>query len=308
MWSSALQLRGSLSSGTMETPHTATLSLKTHTVWRQWRLALSLSLSPSLYDPDISLLQECQNDTHPAVPELRKQRIRVYRTTRLVQLDGCQTSFIYRLEAYLIIDNVTEEDSGEYIFNTTVTHAGFAPITATRNVNVSISMSHSPLLLSLSYSLSLSLSLTLSLSLSLSLSTDCQHFPERANCSALSLSVGRGNSSHWDCVLTDHPAANLLLLQNKTTVIHPSKPGTTCGKSSQVIFYMEETKKHTCYSYFKVFVLLCSANTTMVGEYSITNSSGGHAPGSRVVVNLVQDPHIIGITPSSSVSLLICEP
>ena len=70
---------------------------------------------------------------------MRQERIRTYRTTRVVELDGCQSSFFYRLETYLIIDNATAEDSGEYIFNSTVTHTGSDPITVARSVNVSIS-------------------------------------------------------------------------------------------------------------------------------------------------------------------------
>ena len=55
-----------------------------------------------------------------------------------MQLDGCQSSFFYRLEIYLVVDNATAEDSGEYIFNTTVTHTGASPITVSRTVNVSV--------------------------------------------------------------------------------------------------------------------------------------------------------------------------
>ena len=95
--------------------------------------------SLSYFDIFVSSSQECQNDTHPEAAQLRKERVRAYRTTRVVQLDGCQTNFIYRVEAYLIVDQVTEEDSGEYIFNTTIIHTGFSPITVTRSVNVSIS-------------------------------------------------------------------------------------------------------------------------------------------------------------------------
>lgn len=82
--------------------------------------------------------QECINDTHPDAPSLRQQRIRVYRTTRIIDLDGCRTSRINRLECYLIVDNVREEDSGEYSLNVTVTPPGFSSITVTRSVNASI--------------------------------------------------------------------------------------------------------------------------------------------------------------------------
>ena len=62
----------------------------------------------------------------------------MYRTTRIIDLDGCQTRPINRLECYLIIDNVGEDDSGEYSLNVTVVPPGFSPITVTRNVNASI--------------------------------------------------------------------------------------------------------------------------------------------------------------------------
>ena len=77
-------------------------------------------------------------DTHSEADLLRQKRIRAYRTTRVVQLDGCQSSFFYHLDAYLVVDNTTVEDSGEYIFNSTVTHTGALPITITRSVNVSV--------------------------------------------------------------------------------------------------------------------------------------------------------------------------
>jgi hypothetical protein len=84
-------------------------------------------------------VEECRYDPHPNAVSLRQGRIKAYRTTRIVQLDGCQTGFIYRLETYLIIENTTEKDSGEYIFNMTSTHASHSPITVARGVNVSIS-------------------------------------------------------------------------------------------------------------------------------------------------------------------------
>ncbi|CAI8045529.1 hypothetical protein GBAR_LOCUS25183, partial [Geodia barretti] len=204
----------------------------------------------------VSLHEECQNDTHPGAVLLRQERIRAYRTTRVVELDGCQASFFYRLETYLIIDNATAEDSGEYIFNLTVTHTGSDPITVARSVNVSISCENRP--------------------------------PDRVNCSSLSPSVYKGNNSYWECTLTDHPGANLVLVLNKTTVLQPSKPGTTCRNRSEVVFYVEPTPKHTCYSKFKMVVFVCSADYSLVGEYSVRNSSGHRAPGNSVFVKVVE--------------------
>ena len=86
----------------------------------------------------LSSSQECHNDTHPEAAQLRKERVRAYRMTRPVTLD-CQANYTYLTEAYLIVDRVTEEDSGEYIFKTNITYLWFPPIIAIRSVNVSIS-------------------------------------------------------------------------------------------------------------------------------------------------------------------------
>lgn len=85
------------------------------------------------------MFQECHNDTHPEDSTLREQRIRAYRSTR-IRLDGCQIPLLYRLECYLIIDNVTVEDEGEYIFNTTTHYIGYPPINVARSVNISITI------------------------------------------------------------------------------------------------------------------------------------------------------------------------
>ena len=70
-----------------------------------------------------------------------KNRIRVYRTTRIFTLDGCQSATLYRLKSYLIIDNVTDMDNGEYTFNVTVTGSGYSSNTDTRSVNITSGMS-----------------------------------------------------------------------------------------------------------------------------------------------------------------------
>ena len=86
----------------------------------------------------------------------------MYCTMRTIDLDGCQTRPINRLECYLIVDNVGEDDSGEYSLNVTVVPPGFSPITVTRNVNASIGRcTLQYVICSLPPSLSLSLSLSL---------------------------------------------------------------------------------------------------------------------------------------------------
>ena len=54
-------------------------------------------------------------------------------------MDGCQTKLTYRLISYLIIDNMTEEDSGLYTFSSTTTYHGYPPIYQSHYVNVSVS-------------------------------------------------------------------------------------------------------------------------------------------------------------------------
>ena len=83
----------------------------------------------------------CRSDTHPEASILRQQRIRAYRTTRIIDLNGCRTSRINRVKSYLIIDNAGEEDGGEYTLNVTVTHPDFTPTTVFHSVNTSIDTS-----------------------------------------------------------------------------------------------------------------------------------------------------------------------
>ena len=89
-----------------------------------------------------SLWQECRNDTHPDARPLRQQRIRAYRTTRIIRLEGCQTANRYRLETYLMVDNVGIGDAGQYTFNLTATHSGYTGANVARSTNVSISRSY----------------------------------------------------------------------------------------------------------------------------------------------------------------------
>ena len=98
---------------------------------------LSLSLSHELS------VQQCQNDSHLGAADLMTNRIRIYLTTRIFTLDGCQSHTVYRIKSlgYLIIDNVTDMDNGEYTFNVTVTASGYSSITDTRSVNVTSGMS-----------------------------------------------------------------------------------------------------------------------------------------------------------------------
>ena len=111
---------------------------------------------------------------------------------------------------------------------------------------------------------------------------------DRVNCSHRSQSVYKGNNSYWDCTLVDEPQANLVLVLNKTIILQPSKPGTSCRNDSEVIFYVEQTQIHTCFGRFKVIVLVCSADYSMMGEYSVRTSGGSGAPGSTVVVKVLE--------------------
>ena len=54
-------------------------------------------------------------------------------------MDGCQTKLLYRVVSYLIIDNMTEEDSGLYTFSIITTYHGYPPIHQSRYVDVSVS-------------------------------------------------------------------------------------------------------------------------------------------------------------------------
>jgi hypothetical protein len=235
-------------------------------------------------------LEECRSDPRHHAEFLRQERIRVYLTTQTVQLDGCQTSYIYRLQCYIVIDNVTAEDSGEYVLCMTTTYTGLSPITVTRSVDVSVSTfpgSH-----------------CFHYRLMSSPTAGCQAVPTEAICSSQALSVYGGESEQWECELTDVPAASLSLVFNRMVVLPPSEPETGCGERNQVIYWVTEEPVHFCYNRFKVRVLICWASSEEEGQYSISSSSssGDLVPGTSVSVELEQEAPVNAsiITPIST--------
>ena len=83
------------------------------------------------------IIQDCIKDNHPDVTFLRQQRVCVYQVTRAVNLEACQRSLLYEIECFLIVDNVQNEDSGEYAINVTSIHH-LSSFSIIRSVNVSI--------------------------------------------------------------------------------------------------------------------------------------------------------------------------
>ena len=130
----------------MGTKITVTLFLRIHFAIHTLRYALlgsTLSMQLSMLQTLVYIIyspQECHNDTHPDAPTLRKQRIRAYSSKIDDNTDICLTGGVYRLQCYLIIDNVGEEDGGEYTLNVTTKYNRVHTFTASRSVNTSISM------------------------------------------------------------------------------------------------------------------------------------------------------------------------
>ena len=74
-------------------------------------------------------------DTHTDAPRKRLRRVRSYFFSR-VSSTGCLGPDTYSLESYLIVDNATVSDSGNYTFR--VTTNTFPPRTVQEDINVVI--------------------------------------------------------------------------------------------------------------------------------------------------------------------------
>ena len=76
------------------------------------------------------LFQECKPDTHPDADKLKRKRVRLYTHLRTTDHD-CGGTISYTRENYLIIDNATGSDAGDY--SVTVHGAG---ITMQKNFSI----------------------------------------------------------------------------------------------------------------------------------------------------------------------------
>ena len=90
-----------------------------------------------MYKNSLLTLQECRKDYHYDATFLRQQRVRAYQLTYTVNSEVCQENSLFQIECFLIVDNVHDEDSGEYTINVTSTHYP-SSFSITRSVNVSI--------------------------------------------------------------------------------------------------------------------------------------------------------------------------
>ena len=121
----------------------------------------------------------------------------------------------------------------------------------------------------------------------------CVTLSDNATCSTGSLSVDEGNTIDWNCQITARPSTNFSLVLNRKTILLPSTPlgdgGVECGREPQVIFSVEEYPQHVCLSRYRVSVVICSANESVVGEFRIVKRSGGVVVGTTVVVELIKD-------------------
>ena len=87
------------------------------------------------------LFQECGDDEHPSTAELRKKRVRSYIFRRKITPDcscGCRAATTFILECYLIIDNATVSDAGEYTFTAII--LGRDRTTLQRNFSIEVGM------------------------------------------------------------------------------------------------------------------------------------------------------------------------
>ena len=86
--------------------------------------------------PLLGLLQECPNDARAKATRLKTERVKAY----YYPLWDSSATCMFGVKSYLVVDNTTLDDNGEYFFNMTVTsrlHPLFS-YTIIRTVNVSI--------------------------------------------------------------------------------------------------------------------------------------------------------------------------
>ena len=86
-----------------------------------------------------ALPQQCTVDRHSVAARLKDKRIRAYRYPPWDVFDMC----MYGTKSYLIVDNVTLDDDGEYLFSMAVVN-NFIPSasdTTTSTIHVSIGKS-----------------------------------------------------------------------------------------------------------------------------------------------------------------------
>ena len=96
-----------------------------------------------------NLFQECPYDNHTDAAELRKGRVRSYLVTYTITPDcpcGCPDVTTYILENYLIIDNATESDAGDYTFTANI--HGADPTTIQRNFSTIVGIYYSTYVIS----------------------------------------------------------------------------------------------------------------------------------------------------------------
>lgn len=79
--------------------------------------------------------EECNRHPHPDRDFLKSQRVRMYVINPVQSSSGCGSANVYLVDSYLIIDNATFSDSGEYMFS-----VGRQPYTSTQNISAEITL------------------------------------------------------------------------------------------------------------------------------------------------------------------------
>jgi hypothetical protein len=199
----------------------------------------------------------CTTDNHPNVPELKKQRIRLFFSLTTLG-EQCLGSDIFSVKTYLIIDNATSADAGNYTVN--ITFGATKPDIVEQIINVVV---------------------------------ECDPISTvQARCNTSNAIVMQhGGSTMWTCELRAPPASMLSVMHNKTVIQHSEPTGkdsveTLCDKEPRVFYQVEEDQEHKCYSSFVVRVVVCAAKEGVQGEYSIFWGGQNITEGSAVSVKL----------------------
>ena len=79
----------------------------------------------------------CTIANHPGIVELKDRRIRFYFLSTILS-EQCLGSKIYTVRTYLVIDDATSDDAGNYTFN--ITFGSASPIILEETIDVVVGM------------------------------------------------------------------------------------------------------------------------------------------------------------------------
>ena len=211
---------------------------------------------------------------------LRSRRIRSYLFLRTINKE-CVESALYSLETYLIIDNATETDAGTY--EVTVTTRNLPKVyREIKEVNVSIGRC------TLRY-------VCTCMDLYHFIFTECdESLFFKVKCSNVNIAVEKGSNTKWECNFFAPSNSHIAVVHNKSVpVAHFDMDGKegvdkVCASKHLTAFYdVMKEELHMCYSKFTVYVVICSVEDNLVGNYSVVWNQGRVAEGSGVNVKVI---------------------